>query len=75
MSDVPTPEELAKIDHRPPLWKGWMYTPAEIKEGIACYGSKAKNLEYVACQTHGSGPPLMRTGNCQKTGKRLSWKV
>ncbi len=47
MSDVPTPEELAKIDHRPPLWKGWMYTPAEIKEGIACYGSKPKNLEYV----------------------------
>ena len=47
MSDVPTPEELAKIDHRPPLWKGWMYTPAEIKQGIACYGSKAKNLEYV----------------------------
>jgi Fe-S oxidoreductase len=47
MSDVPTPEELAKIDHRPPLWKGWMYSPAEIKEGIACYGSKPKNLEYV----------------------------
>ena len=47
MSDVPTPEELAKIDHRPPLWKGWMYTPAEIKQGIACYGSKPKNLEYV----------------------------
>ena len=47
MSDVPTPEELAKIGHRPPLWKGWMYTPAEIKQGIACYGSKPKNLEYV----------------------------
>ena len=39
MSDVATPEELAKIDHRPPIWKGWMYAPAEIKEGIACYGS------------------------------------
>jgi Fe-S oxidoreductase len=24
-----------------------MYSPAEIKEGIACYGSKPKNLEYV----------------------------
>jgi Fe-S oxidoreductase len=47
MSDVPTPEELAKLDHRPPPWRGWMYTPAEIREGIACYGSKAKNLEYV----------------------------
>ena len=47
MADVPTPEELVKIDHRPPLWKGWMYTPAEIKEGVACYGSKPKNIEYV----------------------------
>jgi Fe-S oxidoreductase len=47
MSDVPTPEELAKIGHSPPMWKGWMYTPAEIKHGIACYGSKPKNLEYV----------------------------
>ncbi|MGD9318794.1 MAG: (Fe-S)-binding protein [Desulfobacteraceae bacterium] len=47
MSDVPKPEELAKIDHRPPLWKGWMYTPAEIREGIACYGVAAKNLNVV----------------------------
>lgn len=47
MSDVPTSEELAKIDHRPPLWKGWMYTPAEIREGIACYGVAAKNLKVV----------------------------
>jgi Fe-S oxidoreductase len=47
MADVPTPEELVKIDHRPPVDKGWMYTPAEIKEGIACYGGKPKNIEYV----------------------------
>ncbi len=47
MSDVPTSEELAKIDHRPPLWKGWMYTPAQIREGIACYGVAAKNLKVV----------------------------
>ncbi|UCF56631.1 MAG: (Fe-S)-binding protein [Deltaproteobacteria bacterium] len=47
MSDVAKPEELARIDHSPPLWKGWMYTPAEIQEGIACYGSKPGTLEYV----------------------------
>lgn len=47
MSDVATSEELAKIDHRSPLWKGWMYTPAEIREGIACYGVAAKNLNVV----------------------------
>ena len=47
MADTPTPEELAKIDHKSPLWKGWMYTPAEIKPGIYCYGSKPANLEYV----------------------------
>lgn len=44
--DVPKPEELVKIDHRPPL-KGWMSTPTEIKPGVACYGSKPANLEYV----------------------------
>ena len=49
MNDVPKPEQLAEIDHRPPLMKGWgwMNTPVEIRKGIACYGSKAKNLEYV----------------------------
>jgi len=47
MSDVPKAEELAKIDHRPPELKGWMDIPVEIRPGIACYGSKPKNLEYV----------------------------
>ncbi len=47
MADVPKPEELAQIDHRPPLWKGWMYDPVQIKEGIACWGSKPKSLDTV----------------------------
>jgi len=47
MSDVPKAEELAKVDHRPPELKGWMDIPVEIRPGIACYGSKPKNLEYV----------------------------
>ena len=50
MSDeVPKPEELVQIKHRPPFLKGlgWMYTPAEIRSGIACYGSKPADLEYV----------------------------
>jgi Fe-S oxidoreductase len=47
MNDVPKADELVKIDHSPPLWKGWMYTPAEIKRGIACYGVAPKNLEAV----------------------------
>jgi Fe-S oxidoreductase len=47
--DIPKPEELVEIKHSPPLMKGlgWMYTPAEIRPGIACYGSKPANLEYV----------------------------
>ncbi|MFO7737074.1 MAG: (Fe-S)-binding protein [Desulfatiglandaceae bacterium] len=47
MADTPKPEELAKIDHTPPFFKGWIDTRPEIKRGIACYGSKPKDLEYV----------------------------
>ena len=47
MADTPKPEETAKIDHSPPLMKGWMDTPVEIKPGIFCYGGKPKNVEAV----------------------------
>lgn len=47
MADVPKPEELAQIDHRPPVFKPWMDSPPEFKEGIYCYGAKGKNLEVV----------------------------
>jgi Fe-S oxidoreductase len=47
MADTPKPDELAKIDHTPPLFRGWMDTPPEIRRGIACYGSKPKDLKYV----------------------------
>ena len=47
MADTPKPDELAKIDHTPPVFRGWMDTPPEIRPGIACYGSKPKDLEYV----------------------------
>ncbi len=47
MADTPKPEETAKIDHKPPLFQGWMDTPAEIRPGIYCYGGNPKNLEYV----------------------------
>jgi Fe-S oxidoreductase len=47
MADTPKPEETAKIDHKPPLMRGWMDEPVDIRDGIYCYGSKPKNLEYV----------------------------
>ncbi len=47
MADTPKPDELSKVDHTPPLFKGWMDTPVDIKPGIYCYGSKPKDLEYV----------------------------
>ena len=49
MADELKPEELVKINHRPPLMKelGWMYTPPEIRSGIYCYAGKPANLEYV----------------------------
>jgi len=47
MADTPKPEETAKIDHKSPLFQGWMDTPTEIMPGIYCYGGNPKNLEYV----------------------------
>ena len=46
MSKVAPPEELAKVDHRPPK-KGWMDMPVELKEGRWCYGSKPKDHEVI----------------------------
>jgi Fe-S oxidoreductase len=43
---LPKPEELSKIDQKPPK-KSWMDTPAEFKQGMYCYGAKGKNLTTV----------------------------
>jgi len=45
--ETPKPEELVQIDHKPPMWRGWMYEPVKIRKGIYCYGSKPANIEYV----------------------------
>ncbi len=42
----PKPEELSKIDYRPPKTH-WMDTPVEFKEGTYCYASRPKYLEEV----------------------------
>ena len=47
MSDVPNPDQLVQIEHAPPVVQGWMNAPLEIKKGIACWGSKPKNIEYI----------------------------
>jgi [DsrC]-trisulfide reductase subunit K len=48
VKNVPSPEELTQIKHSPPLLKGWMDIPVEIKPGTYCYGAQAKNLEAVS---------------------------
>ena len=58
MADTPKPEQTAKIDHSPPLMKGWMDTPTEIKAGVACYASKPKNLEYLGMPNPREWNPL-----------------
>jgi Fe-S oxidoreductase len=58
MTDTPKPEETAKIDHKPPLFRGWMDTQAEIKPGIHCYGSKGKSLEAVGMPNPRDWNPL-----------------
>jgi Fe-S oxidoreductase len=48
MSELPNPDELlSKIDHKPSP-RGWMDTPVEIRQGIACYASNPKSVEYVS---------------------------
>jgi Fe-S oxidoreductase len=42
----PKPEELSKIDYRPPRTH-WMDTPVQFKEGTFCYASRPKYLEEV----------------------------
>lgn len=46
MAKLPKPEELSKIDYRPPK-TGWMDTPVVFKEGMYCHGAKPKSLETV----------------------------
>jgi Fe-S oxidoreductase len=47
MTDTPKPEETARIDHKPPIWEGWMGKPVDIRPGIHCYAAVPKNLEAV----------------------------
>jgi [DsrC]-trisulfide reductase subunit K len=58
MADTPKPEETASIDHKPPIMRGWMDTPVDIKPGIYCYGSKPQHLEAVGMPNAREWNPL-----------------
>lgn len=59
MADVPKPQELVQIDHRPSLFdRGWMDTPTKIRQGISCYAGKPKDLEYVGLPNPREWNPL-----------------
>ncbi|RLF54218.1 MAG: (Fe-S)-binding protein, partial [Thermoplasmata archaeon] len=47
MAETPKPEEIARIDHKAPLWEGWMNRPVDIRPGIYCYAANPKNVEAV----------------------------
>ena len=44
--ELPKPEQLIQIDHRPPN-TDWMQTPVNIRKGMYCYASNPKSVEYV----------------------------
>ncbi len=46
ISGAPKPDELAKIDYRPPQ-KDWMEIPADFKPGTWCYSAFAKKLDIL----------------------------
>jgi len=59
MADVPKAQELVQINHSPSLFdKGWMNTPTVIREGIACYAGKPKDLDYVGLPNPREWNPL-----------------
>ncbi len=43
---VQKPEELSKIDYKPPK-TSWMDTPAELRKDMFCWGNKEKSLKAV----------------------------
>jgi Fe-S oxidoreductase len=74
MADTPKPEETAKIDHKPPLFQGWMDTPTEIRPGIYCYGANPKNLEYVDMPNPREWSPLDDDWKLPKNWKEIIHK-
>ena len=44
--ELPKPEELIDIQHRPPK-SDWMATPINIRKWMYCYASNPKSVEYV----------------------------
>ena len=46
MVDVPKPEELIKVDNKPPA-KGWMDVPPDISAGKYPYPAQPKSLKYL----------------------------
>ena len=42
---VPKPEELRKIDHRPPWFTGWKDLPVNFRPGTFCYAANPKSAE------------------------------
>ncbi len=46
MVDIPKPEELIKIDRKPPA-KDWMDVPPDLSNGRFAYPAKPKNIEYL----------------------------
>ena len=56
-NDIKPGELLARTDHRPPR-TGWMDTPVVIREGMYCYASNPKSVEYVGLPNPRSWNPL-----------------
>lgn len=68
------PEELAKIDHRPPLSQGWMQTPVQIKSGIFCYAGKPANLQYLGLPNPREWAVPDEDWKLPPIGSRSSWR-
>ena len=68
--ETPRPEELARINHNPPL-KQWMDVPAEIKKGIYCYASNPKSVEYTGLPNPRPWNPIEDDWKLPKDWKKI----
>ncbi len=70
MVDIPKPEELAKIDHRPPS-KEWMDVPVDFRPGTFCYAAKPQSLEALGFPNPREWNPLDEDWKLPKDWKEI----
>jgi Fe-S oxidoreductase len=68
---TPTPEELSRIDHHPPRFKGWMDTEVNMRPGTYCYAARKESLEYMKFPNVHDWDPTQEDWNLPSNWKEI----